>query len=99
MAIDFQRTRELLQEFQLSDLFIEQLGWSSPSSDKAVAMELEGEIYYRQMIAQMSGAYVFEITAQNGQIPDAKTRFAIYREIAVLALENLLIFLDGDRTA
>lgn len=99
MAIDFQRTRELLQEFQLSDLFIEQLGWSSPSSDKAVAMEIEGETYYRQMIAQMSGVYVFEITAQNGQIPNAKTRAAVYKEIAGLALENLLIFLDGVRTA
>jgi hypothetical protein len=98
MTIDFQQTRELLQEFQFNDLFIQQMGWSFPPTEKAVLMEIDGQIYYRQMIAELSGVVVFEITAADGQIPNATTRQAIYKEIAELVRENLLIFLDGNRT-
>jgi len=98
MTIDFQQTRELLQEFQFNDLFVQQMGWSFPPTEKAVLMEIDGQTYHRQMIAELSGVVVFEITAADGQIPNAATRQAIYKEIAELVRENLLIFLDGNRT-
>lgn len=98
MTIDFHQTRELLQEFQFNDLFVQQMGWSFPPTEKAVLMEIDSQIYHRQMIAELSGVVVFEITAADGQIPNATTREAIYKEIAELVRENLLIFLDGNRT-
>ncbi|MCT7949378.1 hypothetical protein NG798_06240 [Ancylothrix sp. C2] len=98
MALDFHPTRDLLHEFKFGDIFIELLGWSFPPTDKLVAIQVEAETYYRQMIAELSGVVVFEITAENGQIPNAKTRAAIHKEISELALENLLIFLDKERT-
>jgi hypothetical protein len=98
MALDFHRTRDLLHEFKFDDIFIYQLGWSFPSTDKAVVIQVEGETYHRRMIAELSGVVVFEVTAENGQIPNAKTRAAIHKEISELTLENLLIFLDKERT-
>ncbi|MBN3888075.1 MAG: hypothetical protein HWQ43_02445 [Nostoc sp. JL31] len=34
MSLNFKRTRDLLYNFQFSDLFIEELGWSKPSRQK-----------------------------------------------------------------
>lgn len=35
MTLNFQRTRNLLYEFQFKDLLIEELGWLQPSLKKA----------------------------------------------------------------
>ncbi|AFZ61427.1 ATP-binding protein [Anabaena cylindrica FACHB-243] len=96
MTIDyFTQCRELLQNFNFQDLFIQQLGWESPGREKPVVMEVDGENYTRSKIAELAGAVVFEITSESGQIPNAKILEAIYREISQLHLENLLIFIDG----
>lgn len=96
--LNFQRTRNLLDEFQFEDLFIEQLGWSQPSRKKAVELEIENKTYQYQCIAEISGVAVFEVTATDGTIPEAKVRTAIYKEITNLIAENLLIFIDKKRT-
>ncbi|MDB9538412.1 Eco57I restriction-modification methylase domain-containing protein [Anabaenopsis arnoldii] len=98
MSIDFTSSRELLQNFNFQDLFIQQLGWESPGREKPVVMEVDGENYTRSKIAELAGAVVFEITSDSGQIPNSQTLEAIYREIAELHLENLLIFIDSERT-
>ncbi|WP_414528442.1 Eco57I restriction-modification methylase domain-containing protein [Nodularia chucula] len=95
MSIDFTQCRELLQNFNFQDLFIYQLGWDSPRREKPVVMEVDGQNYTRSKIAEKCGAVVFEITSESGQIPHANILEAIYREIAQLHLENLLIFIDG----
>ncbi|MDH6098014.1 putative DNA binding domain-containing protein [Anabaenopsis sp. FSS-46] len=98
MSIDFTSSRELLQNFNFQDLFIQQLGWESPGREKPVVMEVDGENYTRSKIAELAGAVVLQITSDSGQIPNSKTIEAIYREIAELHLENLLIFIDSERT-
>jgi hypothetical protein len=98
MSLDFQQSRQLLQDFDFATLFIEVLGWSNPSSAKSVAMEVEGQTYQRQMVAKLSGVVVFEITAADGKIPDAKVRRQVHKAVAALHLENLLIFVDAKRT-
>jgi hypothetical protein len=35
-------------------------------------MEIEGEIYQRKMVAELSGVVVLEVTAADGKIPEAK---------------------------
>jgi hypothetical protein len=98
MTLKLSQSRHFLQEFKFSDLFIQQLGWSYPSRDKIVSMEVEGETYSRKSISQLLGVTVFEVTAAKGEIPNAITRLAIYKQIAELAHENLLIFIDQART-
>jgi Alw26I/Eco31I/Esp3I family type II restriction m6 adenine DNA methyltransferase len=98
MTFDFHSTRDLLHDFNFSDIFVRQLGWSFPPTNRIAPIEVKSEIYYYKMIAELSGVVVFEITSDKGQIPDAKTRRDIHEEISKLNLENLLIFLDKERT-
>lgn len=98
MQLDFQGTRQLLDEFKFRDLFIEKLGWSQPSRKKAISLVIENKTYQYQCIAEISGVAIFEVTATDGTIPEAKVRTAIHQEIANLIAENLLIFIDKKRT-
>ena len=60
--------------------------------------EVDGVRFDCTQIAQLSGVVVFEVSSSDGRIPEAKARAAIHKEIAPLHHENLLIFLDRDRT-
>ena len=98
MPLNFQRTRDLLYNFQFSDLFIEELGWSKPTRQKPVTLKIDNKTYQYQKIAELSGVAIFEITATDGKIPEAKVRVAIHQEITKLINENLLIFIAQERT-
>jgi hypothetical protein len=97
-ALNIPRTRDLLQKFDFRGLFIEELGWSQPSLRRPAVSTYNGATFEQRQIADLSGVVVFEVTAQDGSIPDAKTRAAIHKEVAKLHHENLLIFLDQKRT-
>ncbi|MBR8835779.1 MAG: ATP-binding protein [Stigonema ocellatum SAG 48.90 = DSM 106950] len=98
MQLNFQRTRDLLYNFQFEDLFIEELGWSQTTRKKPVLLEIEDKTYEYQPIAESSGVAVFEVTAADGAIPEAKIRAAIHQEITKFKAENLLIFIGNQRT-
>src|SRR3989304_9797522 len=92
------RTLPLLKQFNFKTLFIEELGWSRPTTRQPVVWDFDSTRLERQQIAQLSGVVVFEVTSLDGQIPESKTRSAIHKELSHLYHENLLIFLDKDRT-
>lgn len=98
MPINLNKARTLLQAFNFSELFIEELGWNKPVSTKAVTWNHGGVGYTRKEISSLSGGgvVVLEITAADGLIPDKKTMAAIHAEIT--ERENLLIFVDGQRS-
>ncbi|MEH1949040.1 MAG: hypothetical protein V7K77_19110 [Nostoc sp.] len=98
MSLNFQRTRDLLSKFKFSDLFIEELGWSQPSRQKPVILKIDNKKYQYHKIAELSGVAIFEVTAADGKIPEAKVRDEIYKEINKLIAENLLIFITEERT-
>lgn len=98
MPLNFQRTRDLLYDFQFHELFIEELGWYQPSTKKAVSLEIEEKTYQYQRIAEASGVVVFEVTGEDGTIPEAKHRVAIHQELTEKIAENLLIFVDNERS-
>lgn len=97
-VLNVERTRNLLQGFDFQSLFIEELGWSQPNSKQAVTFSHDTTTYERRQIAQLSGVVVFEIHATDGRMPDAKARAALHKEISRHHHENLLIFLDQNRT-
>lgn len=97
-VLNIERTRDLLQRFDFQLLFIEELGWSQPTSRQAVTYEHENVSYERRQIAQLSGVVVFEIHSTDGRMPNVKARAALHKEISRHHHENLLIFLDQSRT-
>ena len=98
MALNLNQARNYLQGFDFPRLFIEELGWSQPASRQALPMNYHEESFTRRQVAQLAGVVIFEVSAQGGQIPDSKTRAALHKEISTLHHENLLIFLDSQRT-
>lgn len=98
MPLTLKESREFLQDFEFNKLFVQELGWDNPSSHKTVSLEIEGETYSRKAIAQLNGVVVYEIIADSGNIPNSAERLTIYREIVQISAENLLIFIDENRT-
>ena len=94
MSLNIDNTRRLLQEFNFQELFREELGWQNPSNKRVIPFEIKEGLFYRRAVAELSGASVFEITDDNGNIPDAKTRATISTEIQKINFEHILIFVD-----
>lgn len=98
MSYDAARVRAHLNDFNFRDLFIEELGWSRPVDLKKTQISVGDAKLERVEIAQLAGVVVYELTAVDGAIPDTKTRKAVHAQISKAHHENLLIFLDADRT-
>jgi hypothetical protein len=98
MPLDPTSAREHLNAFDFKTLFIEDLGWSKPTNRETVPFECQDAAFIRQEIAALSGVVVFEVTAADGSIPDADTCKAVHKQVSELFHENLLIFLDAERT-
>lgn len=96
--MNLSNARSLLQKFDFTRLFVEEPGWSKPSSAKIVPMAVKGIAFNRREVAQLSGVVVIEICSDDGAIPDAEGRSAIHKEIAKLHHENVLIFVDAKRS-
>lgn len=96
--LNVESTRSALQNFDFRRLFIEDLGWSNPTDPRSIPQTVKEVPILRKAIAELAGAVVFEITTPDGAIPDSKTRVAIAREIQKLHLENVLVFVDQERT-
>ncbi|WP_341735923.1 hypothetical protein [Microcoleus sp. CAWBG640] len=98
MSQTLTESRQLLQDFEFNKLFVQKLGWDNPSSHKTVPLEIEGETYSRKAISQLNKVVVYEIISASGNIPNSAQRLTIYREIVHISAENLLIFIDKNRT-
>ncbi|MEB3338822.1 MAG: hypothetical protein VKJ46_15235, partial [Leptolyngbyaceae bacterium] len=98
MTLNLPQICAQLQNFQFADLLIQGLGWSRPSRPKAVTLELKGETYQYQVIAQLAGLMVLEVVAANRQIPQPERRVQIQQAIAALIPHFVLIFVDRQRT-
>src|ERR1035437_2667710 len=98
MALNIENTRTYLQGFDFKTLFIEELGWNNSKNKNAFPFTVKESSFYRKAIAELSGATVYEITNDEGNIPDSKTRDAISKEIQKINFEHILIFIDNNRS-
>ena len=96
--LDIQKARDLLQAFDFGKLFVEELGWSLPTNRQSTSFDCKGDGFQRKQIAQLAGVVIFEIRSSDGKIPKKQTLSAIHKEISKLHHENLLIFVDAQRT-
>lgn len=96
--LDVQKARDLLQGFDFGKLFVEELGWSQPTNRQSTSFDCKGDKLQRKQIAHLSGVVVLEVTSSDGKIPNRQTLAAIHKEISKLHHENLLIFVDAQRT-
>jgi hypothetical protein len=98
MTIAREQTRGYLQQFQFSELFVEELGWDNPTGPDEV-VDVDGTEYLLTRVAEKRGVQVFSGGwGPDGQIPDYPTRRKIERAVTDLAYEHLIIFTDRSET-
>ena len=98
MNFDIARTRNHLTRFDFESLFIEELGWEQAYQIQPDTLAVGDVTYTRHQVAHLSGVAVFELTADNGDIPNAQVRLRVYQQVSQQYHENLLIFVDATRT-
>jgi len=98
MPLNLNNARQCLADFNFSRLFVEELGWSKPASRQTATTTCQDQTFQTVQVAHLAGVIVLEVVAQDGKIPDAKTRAAVHKEVSKLHHENLLVFVDAART-
>ncbi|MDD2776202.1 MAG: hypothetical protein PHU06_09620 [Gallionella sp.] len=92
---DFQN---LLNNFQLKQLFIEELGWDNGTTHPKT-VEVSGEHFVLTTIAQKRGVSVFQCSPdRDGNVPARPILLKIEKEAAKIAYEHLLIFANAAQT-
>jgi len=86
---------DCLNKHEFARLFVEELGWSNPTSKTAHRLTVQGNEYSAKPVAELGGVVVLQIA--QAAIPDAQTRLALHREVTKLHREHLLIFTDAAR--
>lgn len=97
MSIDATRARRHLRAFDLTTLFVEELGWDRLRQGHAI--EVGGRGFALRPVAEKRGVQVFRCAPDGeGKLPDYATRRAIEQRLAKLAFEHLLVYVDGEET-
>ena len=97
-TLNIPRTRQLLEDFDFTTLFVDELNWGNPVTRKLDTITHDGKPYAYRHIAELAGVVVLEVTGSDGNMPDAKAREVLQRELTKNYHENLLIFLDNPNT-
>jgi len=87
MTINLRLARRSLQEFNFSELFIEELGWDNASRQK-IFLTIDGKEYQLEQIAQKRGMVVYGCSA----IPEYQIRAKIDNEALKYGREHFIIY-------
>jgi hypothetical protein len=97
MTLSVVRARQYLKEFELTKLFVEELGWDRHSGNLSVAVD--GTTYTLPAIAEKRGVQIFLCEPEgDGRVPDYAARRKIEKQVTKSAFEHLIIFTDARRT-
>ena len=97
MQINRDRIRQLLRDFELETLFIEELGWARHT--QSINITIDEIEYLLTAIAHKCGLAVFLCPAStDGSIPDYAIQRKIQRAVGRSVREHLIIFTDADET-
>ena len=89
--------RQLLDEFNLQKLFIEELGWDHGGTDTTVPV---GEKTFRlEAIAQKRGFVAYQCVSGRTRVPDYAARQQIERRLAKITHEHLIVFATQDHAS
>lgn len=93
--------RQLLQRFDFTNLFVEELNWNNPAQTRTITIKDQDDVSWQvREIAQLSGFRVFEVipTSPSTPLPNATTQKFIWKTLDAQSVEKLVIFIDRERT-
>ena len=89
--------RQLLDEFDLQPLFIEELGWDHGGVDTTVTVV--DKTFALEAIAQKRGFVAYQCVSGRTRLPDYRTRQKIDRILAKASHEHLIVFTTTTHSA
>ena len=98
MQVQVHELRPYLQSFDFQNLLVEGLGWDHYRAEP-VSVHVDGHDYILEPAAQKSGFAVYVCgPGADGSVPDYPVRRKIENQVAKLAYEHLIIFVDAGQT-
>ena len=98
MALEATKFQQLLANFKLEQLFIDELGWDRPSL-KPQDLILDDERFQLTTLAQKRGVAAFLCGPDSkGQIPQRPLQLRIDKQARQLAHEHLTVFYDTSKS-
>ena len=94
MPFDFQRARPLLQSGNLTQLFVEELGWE-PCHKKLTLRAGEADFAFTA-VAEKRGFTAWLCASTDGGLPDHTTRLKLDRKLSETSFEHLIVFATFD---
>lgn len=94
MPFEFQEARPLLKKGNLTELFVEILGWE-PSRQK-LTLQADGVDYQLDAVAEKKGFTVWQCISRDGRLPDHATRLKLDRALTQTSFEHLIVFAPAD---
>lgn len=96
MNFNANNAKKLLEQFDLSSLFIDELGWDRHNAGLSVS--IAGVDFDLKAVAEKRGMVAWVCHAPEGShIPDRATRKKIEFQVSKSTLEHLIIFTDANR--
>ncbi|MBM3333617.1 SAM-dependent methyltransferase, partial [Candidatus Sumerlaeota bacterium] len=95
MPLEIARARRYIKEFNLTALFVEELGWDRHTQTFPVPIDCQTFTF--SAVAQKRGMVAFTCTTPADAIPDYPTRRKIERQLTKCVHEHLIIYTDASR--
>ena len=97
MNIETSELQPYLQEFDFEGLFVEGLGWNYYDVQPNI-VQIDDHAYSLNPVAEKAGFVVFQCTSMfSKDVPRYPIRRKIESQVAKMAFEHIVIFVDGDR--
>ena len=97
MNIDTSELRPYLYEFDFEGLFVEGLGWNYYDVQPNI-VQIDDHAYSLNPVAEKAGFVVFQCKSMfSNDVPKYPIRRKIESQVAKIAFEHIVIFVDGDR--
>ncbi|MEW6607369.1 MAG: SAM-dependent methyltransferase, partial [bacterium] len=96
MPFDIARARPLLQNAELTKLFIEELGWEPCRS--RITIPINESDYALNAIAEKKGFVAWIYKSLDNTLPDHNTRLKLDRKLSETSFEHLITFITNDNS-
>ncbi|MDN3513284.1 MAG: Eco57I restriction-modification methylase domain-containing protein [Candidatus Brocadia sp.] len=96
MPFDIVRARPLLQNADLTRLFVEELGWEPCRS--SITISMNGSDYVLNAVAEKKGFVAWIYTCPDNILPDHNTRLKLDRKLSETSFEHLIVFITNDNS-
>lgn len=96
MPLNFQNARQVLRKGQLTQLFVEELGWDHCS--QKLNIHVADRDYPLAAIAEKRGFVAWLCESPDGTPPDHTARLKLDRKLSETSFEHLIVFVNHDRT-